>query len=103
MTDFIPAFLHAFGDGIRGILTAPDQTAAQFADRRWQDENRQRVGPKGRIADLLCALPVDVKQYIPPDIDRLLHPGFWRAVEVAKHMRMFQHFTSTDHFAKLRF
>ncbi len=48
---------------------------------------------KRRVADLLRALPVDIKEHVTPAINRRLHRATRAAVEIAEHMRMFQHFS----------
>ena len=89
--DLVPAFAHPFFDDLVTVLPATDKTSVQFGDRRRQQEDRQRVLAQNRVADLLCALPINVEQHVTAVIYRRLYRALGRAVEIAENMRVFQH------------
>ncbi len=71
--------------------------AVELRDGWRQNKDRQRVFAKVRIADLLFALPVDIKQNVIAAFDHLLHRRLRRSVKITKNVRVFQHFTVGGH------
>ncbi len=102
MADFVLTFRHATGDDLFTVLAPPAQTAVQFGDRGRQHEDRHHITAKRRIADLLAALPVDVKHRVAARLHRGLHRGLGGAVEIAEHLGMFQHLARRDHLLRIR-
>ena len=99
VSHFAHGFTHAFFDYVIAVLAAVGQPLAQGLLGGRQDEDRLGLGHQ--TPNLLCALPVDLKNQIETFAQRLLKPALRGAVQIPEYFGVFEEFVVLQAFQKL--
>src|ERR1700761_3740828 len=93
--DLVAGIRQALGDDLRQVLAAAAQALRQLVPARRQDEDQHRG--REELADLQCALPVDLQHDVLAVGQQRLDALARRAVPVAVHMRVLEALAGRDH------
>src|SRR5689334_2869718 len=87
-------------DGLAVLRTALE-ASLQLRGSRWQNEDADKISAL-ILAQLLRALPVDIKQNVAARLQSLDYWPSWRAVPISEYFRPFQKFALCDHSIEAR-